>query len=221
MNSKGHSPCFIALLVLTLAVTAIAHPQPGRQRYALAERMCAGARQQSDALTVTRWEEWLGDGNARWQLPPLQRHTHLQSAGDIRARLVRGTCDDAPFYELAPATSDLRYPQADGSLGRTPRLTSGGDGFGYGGLGSGSNGWGDSGSGEGTIGMGGIGSLGGGTPAPSTPCNTAIVMFEARFRASDWCGVTREQRVPNRSIEGTARVISTRPAYRPPPRQRR
>lgn len=218
----------LALVVCLAALTAFASPRrPTRPNantqphYELAERMCAGSRLQSDAVTITRWDEWLTSS----RLPLLRQYTHLQNAADIRARLVHGTCGEAT-YQLTAIESEVWYPQADGRLGRTPRPIPGadtvGDAFSYGGLGSAGTGWGGGRTGEGMIGMGDIGSIGNEfTPRPAPPaCNTAILVIEARFRASDWCGVRAQDELPRTYIDGTARVITTRPAYRPPPTRR-
>lgn len=227
MNSKIAS-LGITFVVCFAALTAFASPRrPNRPDagiqppYELAVRMCAGSQEQSDAVTITRWDEWLASS----RLPLLRTYTHLQNAADIRTRLVHGTCGETT-YQLTAIESEVWYPQADGRLGRTPRPTPGrdgvGDAFGFGGLGSSGTGWGGGRTGESMLGMGDIGNLGNEfTPRPTPPaCNTAIIIIEARFRASDWCGVRAEDELPRTYIPNTARVVSTRPAYRPPTTRR-
>lgn len=204
-----------SLFVSRVLATPGRNPTPSP----LALEMCAGSRIQSDAVTITRWSEWLGDGNTRWQLQLLRRHTGLHSTSQIRARLVHGTCAEAP-YQLAPISSELWYPQADGQLSRSPRPMLGttdiGDVFGYGGLGNAGTGWGGGGTGESVLNFGGLTSSGFEPPPPPPPsCNTAIITFEAHFDASAWCRVTADDGLPTTYIADTARVISTRPAYRP------
>lgn len=167
--------------------------------YEVAERMCAASRHDSRQLTVTHWSEWLNPRSTR-HIRALQALTRLQRISDIENALVYGNCpshqgDDSlplPLAQLSPSPTDTQPTGPATNTDSNSPFTA---------------------------------------PSPARAaipsrherthrCNTLIIEFEAQFRASDWCGVTASERIPPYYLDGTMRIIDTRPAYRARPPQR-